>query len=188
MIDTMTIVLGIVGLITVIFTIYNHKKEAERIKENEKRFREDLEERKKRREEEKKEEERFKKRFFREQESRDLANLWEARENYIYEMLEEKFNKEEMSFQRYDKMIKTCKKYFYENLEIADNQVIRINANESYIESITKCKELLKGIDKLMIELIKYGSKGDNIDFIVEEINEMADEVKTYYAETDVIK
>lgn len=187
MIDTMTIILGIIGLITLLSTIYNNKKEVERIKKHEEMCREDLEEMKRRKK--RKEEEKFKdSRLFREQESKDLADLWEARENYIYEMLEKKFNKEEMSFQRYDKMIKTCKKYFYKNLEIADNQVIRINANESYIESITKCKELLKGIDKLMVELIKYGSKGENIDFIVEEINEMADEVKTYYTETEVIK
>lgn len=185
MIDIMTISLGIVGLITIVSSIYKHRVEKERVEEYEKKCKEELEEVKRR----KKKEEKFKDpRLFREQESKDLANLWEAREKYIYEMLKEKFNKEEMSFQRYDKIIKTCKKYFYKNLEIADNQVIRINANESYIESITKCKELLKGIDKLMIELIKYGSKGENIDFIVEEINEMADEVKTYYAETDVIK
>lgn len=185
MINIMTISLAITGLITIISCISNHKAEKKRVEEYEKRCKEELEEIKKR----KKEEEKIKdSRLFKEQESKDLANLWEARENYIYEMLEKKFNKEEMSFQRYDKMIKTCKKYFYKNLEIADNQVIRINANESYIESITKCKELLKGIDKLMVELIKYGSKGENIDFIVEEINEMADEVKTYYSETEVIK
>lgn len=185
MIDIMTISLGIVGLITIISSIYKHNVEKKRVDLYREKCKEDLEEVRKRKKEE---EERLKERFFREQESRDLANLWEARENYIYEMLENKFNKEEMSFQRYDKMIKTCKKYFYENLEISDNQVIRVNANESYIESITKCKELLKGIDKLMIELIKYGSKGENIDFIVEEINEMADEIKTYYTETEVIK
>lgn len=185
MIDTMIVILGITGLITLFSTIYNHKREQERVEKYRKRCKEELEELRKR----KKEEEKFKdSRLFKEQESKDLADLWEARENYIYKMLEEKFNKEEMSFQRYNKMIKTCKKYFYKNLEIADNQVIRINANESYIESITKCKELLKGIDKLMVELIKYGSKGENIDFIVEEINEMADEVKTYYTETEVIK
>lgn len=185
MIDTTTIILCIAALITIISSIYTYKEEEKRVKRYRKRCKEELEEVRKR----KKEEENFKdSRVFKEQESKDLANLWEARENYIYEMLEKKFNKKEMSFQRYDKMIKTCEEYFYKNLEIADNQVIRINANESYIESITKCKELLKGIDKLMVELIKYGSKGENIDFIVEEINEMADEVKTYYTETEVIK
>lgn len=185
MIDIMTIYLGIVGLITIVSSIYKHNLEKKRVDLYREKCREELEEVRRR----KKEEEEFKdSRLFREQESKDLANLWEAREKYIYEMLKQKFDKEEMSFQRYDKMIKTCKKYFYKNLEISDNQVIRVNANESYIESITKCKELLKGIDKLMVELIKYGSKGENIDFIVEEINEMADEVKTYYAETDVIK
>jgi len=185
MIDIMIIILGITSLITIISSIYKHKKEKKYVEEYEKRYKEEMEELRKRKKEEKK----FKdSRLFKEQESRDLANLWEARENYIYEMLERKFNEKEMSFQRYDKMIKTCKKYFYENLEIADNQVIRINANESYIESITKCKELLKGIDKLMVELIKYSSKGENINLIIEEINEMTDEVKTYYTETEVIE
>lgn len=175
MIDISTIILGIVGLITLISGMYQNKKQAERVRESMKECKDELEKRKKKKK-------KFKNpRLFKEQESKDLANLWDARENYIYEMLERKFNKEEMSFQRYDRMIATCKKYFYENLEISDNQVIRVNANESYIESITKCKELLKGIDKLMIELIKYDSKGENINIVLDDLNEMTNEIKSYY-------
>lgn len=118
---------------------------------------------------------------FQHSECKDLNDLFVAREEYIYEMLNHKFDKTEMSFMRYDQGIKTCKKYFYQNLDIADNDIVRVASPETYSDSLIKSKELLKGIDKMMIELIKYENSKTECDSALKDLNSLIKDIKRYY-------
>lgn len=170
------VAVGIAGAISIILKEYN---EGNRIKQEIR-----LEQEKMKEEMSKKKEREVEKHKFKNQECIDLKDLFEARYDYIFKMLNRKFDTGEMTYEKYEKMINTCKKNFFDNLEIADSEVIRNIAADSRIEAIVKCKTLLKGIDKLMIELIKYENRVEDVDEIVDYMDELINDVKMYYEVT----
>jgi len=105
-----------------------------------------------------------------------LNTLYNAKEGYIYKLLLKRFVPNEMSYKRYEYCLINCREYFDTNMELA-NESYGLAIEEEYL---FKAKEITKGIEKLMIELIKYDDDKENDNIILKELENVIEDVKEY--------
>lgn len=126
--------------------------------------------------------------------SRDLnayKMLFEAKINYLEEIVNKKFEKNSISWNKYTDLIEKSRTAFVDEITSANRMLdLNILINESdisemYEEKIENINKIIKEVEELMIEFIKseYKPDGDNLKRLLEEIEYCKKGVDMYVQE-----
>lgn len=117
--------------------------------------------------------------------------LFEAKTDYLEEMINKKFKKHTISWNKYNDLIEKSRTTFDEEIDSANKMweldilINKSEISEMYNEKIENINKIIEEIEGLMIEFIKseYKPDGDNLKRLLEEIDYCKQGVDMYVEE-----
>lgn len=105
--------------------------------------------------------------------------LFEAKTDYLEEMINKKFKKHTISWNKYNDLIEKSRTAFGEEIDSANKMweldilINKSEISEMYNEKIKNINKIIEEIEDLMIEFIKseYKPNGDSLKRLLEEID-----------------
>lgn len=117
--------------------------------------------------------------------------LFEAKTDYLEEMINKKFKKDTISWNKYNDLIEKSRTTFCEEIDSANKMweldilINKSEISEMYNEKIENINKIIEEIEDLMIEFIKseYKPDGDSLKRLLEEIEYCKKGVDMYVQE-----